>query len=105
MVVALVAVAFALGLAASKLVFWLVLFAWAGLGAALGPTSILALYWSGTTRSGVIAGLVTGTVVTVVWELTPRLNGIVYELVPAFAASALATVFVSLATGRRDRAA
>jgi sodium/proline symporter len=104
-VLLLVAVACALGLAASKLVFWLVLFAWAGLGAALGPTSILALYWKRTTRAGVMAGLVTGTVVTVVWELTPSLNGIVYELIPAFAASALATVLASLATGRRGSAA
>lgn len=80
------------------------LLAWAGLSAALGPTSILALYWSRTTRDGVIAGLVVGTVVTVAWELTPRLNAAVYELIPAFAASALATVAVSLAT-RQDRAA
>lgn len=104
-VLLLVAAACVLGLAASKLVFWLVLFAWAGLGAALGPTSILALYWKRTTRAGVIAGLVTGTVVTVVWELTPSLNGIVYELIPAFAASALATVLASLATGRPRSAA
>lgn len=101
-VLLLVALAFGLGIVAEKLVFWLVLFAWAGLGAALGPTSILALYWSRTTRPGVIAGLVTGTVVTVVWELTPRLNGIIYELIPAFAASALVTVLVSLATRESD---
>jgi len=48
----LVVLALILGMIASDLVFWLVLFAWAGLGAALGPTSILALYWKKTTRAG-----------------------------------------------------
>ena len=70
-VAVLVVLALILGWLAETLVFWLVLFAWAGLGAALGPTSILALYWKGLTRAGVFAGLITGTVVTFVWSLTP----------------------------------
>ncbi len=94
----LVAVAVMLGWLAQSLVFWLVLFAWAGLGAALGPASILALYWRGTTRAGILAGLVTGTVVTFVWNLTPALKGFLYELIPAFALALLATVLVSRAT-------
>ncbi|NIU79158.1 MAG: sodium/proline symporter, partial [Gammaproteobacteria bacterium] len=50
-VAGLVGVALVLGVVAEQLVFWLVLFAWAGLGAALGPTSILALYWRRATRA------------------------------------------------------
>jgi Na+/proline symporter len=80
------------------LIFWLVLFAWAGLGAALGPTSILALYWRRTTRAGVLAGILAGAAVTFAWKLTPALSGRLYELVPAFAASLVVTVAVSLAT-------
>ncbi|MBT8398195.1 MAG: sodium/proline symporter [Gemmatimonadetes bacterium] len=94
----LVVVALILGWLAETLVFWLVLFAWAGLGAALGPTSILALYWKGLTRAGVFAGLITGTVVTFVWSLTPRLDALVYELIPAFFLGLVATVAVSLMT-------
>lgn len=94
----LVGVALILGWLAESLVFWLVLFAWAGLGAALGPTSILALYWKGLTRAGVFAGLVTGTVVTFVWNLTPALDALLYELIPAFTLAFLATVAVSWAT-------
>ncbi len=74
------------------------LFAWGGLGAALGPTSILALYWKRTTRAGVLAGLVTGTVVTIVWNQTPVLKAAMYELVPAFLLSMAATVAVSYFT-------
>ncbi|MGD2121292.1 MAG: sodium/proline symporter [Gemmatimonadota bacterium] len=94
----LVALALILGWLAETLVFWLVLFAWAGLGAALGPTSILALYWRGLTRAGVFAGLITGTVVTFIWALVPALDAWLYELIPAFTLSLLATVVVSRLT-------
>lgn len=97
-VVLLVAVALAFGLLAEELVFWLVLFAWAGLGAAIGPTSILALFWKRTTRAGVVAGLITGTTVTIVWERSPLLGPLIYELIPAFAAGLLATVIGSCLT-------
>lgn len=94
-VTVLVAIALVFGWFAEELVYWLVLFAWAGLGASLGPTSILALYWKGTTKKGVIAGILTGTVVTIIWELTPVLNDMLYELIPAFFASGLITILVS----------
>jgi sodium/proline symporter len=94
----LVLVALVLGWLAESLVFWLVLFAWAGLGAALGPTSILALYWKGLTRAGVFAGLLTGTLVTFIWNLTPALDALIYELIPAFPLAFLATVVVSWMT-------
>jgi SSS family solute:Na+ symporter len=97
-VVLLVIAALGCGVLAQELVFWLVLFAWAGLGAAIGPTSILALYWRGTTREGVVAGLVTGTVVTIVWQYTPFLEPLLYELVPAFALSLVATIVASRLT-------
>jgi SSS family solute:Na+ symporter len=103
-VVALVLLALVFGLLADQLVFWLVLFAWAGLGAALGPTSILALFWKRTTRAGVLAGIVAGTATTVVWYFVPALKARMYELVPAFFAAGLATVLVSLATRPPDAA-
>lgn len=93
-----VVLALIFGFYAEDLVFWLVLFAWAGLGAAIGPTSILALYWKGTTRAGIFAGLFTGTAVTIGWYLTPGLKDIMYELIPGFIAAALITWLVSLFT-------
>lgn len=91
----LVVFALLLGMLASELVFWLVLFAWAGLGASLGPTSILALYWKGTTRAGIFAGLLTGTVVTILWYNIPYLKNSMYELVPAFVLSFVAVLAIS----------
>ena len=97
-VVILVIVALLFGLMAQELVFWLVLFAWAGLGASLGPTSILALYWNRTTKAGVMAGLLTGTLVVIVWYNIPMLKDSLYELIPAFLLSTIATIVVSYYT-------
>lgn len=92
-----VLVLFSLGLAfmAEELVFWLVLFAWAGLGAAFGPTSILALYWKNVTRNGVIAGIITGAATVIIWSRISLLKDWLYELVPAFILALFMTILVS----------
>lgn len=103
----LVGLSLALAFIAEDLVFWLVLFAWAGLGAAIGPTSILALYWKRTTGTGVLAGMITGTVVAIGWYLTPVLKNSLYELIPAFFMALFVTWIVSLMTtpaGETERA-
>lgn len=97
----LVCLSLILGFLATELVFWLVLFAWAGLGASLGPTSILALYWKRTSRAGVFAGLLSGTIVTIFWYYTPILKNALYELVPGFTAGLIATVLVSLMDAKK----
>jgi sodium/proline symporter len=94
----LVVISLLFGFVAEELVFWLVLFAWAGLGASIGPTSILALYWKRTTRAGIFAGLITGTLVTILWYYTPVLSNLMYELIPGFIAAWIATWLVSLYT-------
>jgi sodium/proline symporter len=92
----LVIVAILLGIWVKDLVFWFVLFAWAGLGAAIGPTSILALFWKRTTKTGVIVGLLSGTVTVFVWKNVEVLKGLIYELVPGFFIALMLTIIVSL---------
>ena len=103
-VVLLVVVALLLGLIAEQLVFWLVLFAWAGLGAAFGPTSILAIFWKGATRTGIIAGMLTGALTVITWTRIPVLAGFLYELIPGFLAGLLVTVIVSRLTKKPGKA-
>ena len=94
----LVAAALVFGAIAKQYVFWLVLFAWGGLGASFGPPLLLSLFWKRTTKAGVIAGLVSGTAVTIIWNQISHLKSIVYELVPAFIVSTLLTILVSFLT-------
>ncbi len=89
--------ALALAYVARDLVFWLVLFAWGGLGASLGPALIFSLFWKRTTRPAVVVGMITGTVVTIVWKLLLKESTGIYELIPAFFCSALVIFIVSAA--------
>ena len=75
------------------------LFAWGGLGGALGPVVLLSLWWPRMTKWGAFAGLLSGVAMAVVWRSVPTLSSIlVYEALPAFLFSLLVTILVSLAT-------
>jgi sodium/proline symporter len=83
-----------------------ILFAWAGLGAGLGPALALSVYWKRTTGPGVIAGMITGLVTTIVWNQLSGGPGMifdVYELLPSFTLAVAAIVVVSYLTGPPNR--
>ena len=94
-------VGFLLAWRADDFVYNMVLYAWAGLGAAFGPPLLLALHWRRTSRAGALAGFVSGTVVVIVWYNIAALHGLLYEMIPGFLVSLAATVLLSLA--RPDR--
>ena len=94
-------VAMALAYTAKDLIFWLVLFAWGGLGASFGSAIIFSLYWERTTKYGVIASMITGTLVVILWKLFLKDPTGIYELIPASLCSVVALVSVSLMTKRK----
>src|SRR5699024_9608374 len=79
--------AFAIIIALNPLdsVFWLAVFAWAGLATCFGPPMILSIFWKGVTKIGAITGMLVGPVVTVVWYFWPPVD--IYEGGPAFIAA------------------
>jgi Na+/proline symporter len=86
-----------------RLVYWFVLFAWSGLGAAFAPLILLALTKRSVNRHGALAAMLTGAGVTVVWNLgrDPAAHG------SAFANSwwiALAVAAAILVLGEAARA-
>lgn len=87
---------------AQDLVFWLVLFAWGGLGASFGPALILSLFWKRTTKSGVATGMIAGTVITIGWRLWLKDATGIYELIPGFLGAMVLIILVSLMAGKRE---
>lgn len=113
----------------STLIFWFVLFGWAGISAVFTPVVVLSLFWKGMTRAGALAGMFAGFVVTIVWNSVPvgvykllipgfstflaahgfadikTLSGLVYEILPAMIAATAAAVVVSRLTEPPEHAA
>jgi SSS family solute:Na+ symporter len=86
---------------ATDIIFWLVLFAWGGLGAAFGTSLISSLYWRKTTKYGIVAGMISGTLITIIWYFFFKQSTGIYELIPAFIGAVLAIIIVSLITQKR----
>ena len=87
-------------------VFRVVSFAWAGFGAAFGPTMLLALFWRKSNKNGAFAGIVAGGVMIFVWKfLIAPMDGVfaIYELLPAFLIGLAVNVIVSLTTGEPEK--
>ena len=83
----------------NSIIFKVVSFAWAGFGATFGPIMLFSLFWKRTTRSGAIAGMLSGGGMVFIWKLLLKpIGGIwgLYELFPAFVISCLAILVVSL---------
>lgn len=81
-------------------VFTLVLYAWGGLAASFGPLLFFSLYSNLVTKQGALAGMITGTLVTIIWVNTPYV-AYVYELIPAAGLATLAILIVSKLTQKK----
>ena len=95
-VVIIAAIAFILAMNPESKVLDLVAFAWAGFGAAFGPTIIMSLFWKRMTRAGAFAGILVGGITVFIWG--KFLNGGIfdlYEIVPGFILSLIAIIIAS----------
>ena len=79
-------------------IFGVVSYAWSGLGSAFGPVLVMTLWWDKTTRNGVIAGLLTGFLTTIIWANIPELQAITTERLSSFVFAFIAVYVVSLQT-------
>ncbi|MCH7783165.1 sodium/proline symporter [candidate division KSB1 bacterium] len=90
--------AFMFSLTENRLIFWFVLFAWAGIGSAFCPVIILSLFWKRITKEGAIAGMIGGFTVAMVWVIAFSESTGLYEMIPGFISSFLIAYVVSLFT-------
>jgi len=79
----------------------IVSYAWGGFGAAFGPLVLFALYSRKTSWQSALAGMVTGTVVLVLWKQI-GLGEKMYEIVPGFVANCLTILMVNFLVGQKD---
>ncbi|MFZ2463221.1 MAG: sodium/proline symporter PutP [Caldibacillus thermoamylovorans] len=75
----------------------LVAFAWAGFGAAFGPTVLLSLYWRKFTSQGALSGMIIGAITVFIWK-NSFLSDYLYEIVPGFILNLIVAVLVSKMT-------
>ena len=99
--IAVGAIGFTISITSQELVFALVSYAWAGLGSSFGPTLLMTLWWERTTARGVLAGMITGTLVTIVWSSFPELDEFLSSRLVAWVAAFLAVIFFSISSVRK----
>lgn len=87
---------FLIAITSGKLVFAMVSYSWAGLGSSFGPALLLTLWWKRTTGKGVMAGMLTGTIVTIVWTSLPALDSMISARFVSWTAAILAVYLFSI---------
>jgi sodium/proline symporter len=84
LLIGVIGVAFALQ--ESRLIFWFVLFAWSGLGAAFAPPILAGLFDRRMNHAGAVAGILGGFVTTIVWVVWFKERTFeLYEMIPGLA--------------------
>ena len=81
-------IAMLLALNPNNSILGLVSYAWGGFGAAFGPVILASLFSSKTNWKSALSGMITGTLVLIIWERLGY-NAYMYEIVPGFIANAL----------------
>ncbi|MBN2183502.1 MAG: sodium/proline symporter PutP [Sedimentisphaerales bacterium] len=80
----------------------IVSYAWGGFGAAFGPLILFSLYSRRTSWQSALAGMVTGTVVLVLWKKI-GLGDSMYEIVPGFIANCLTIFIINSIIGQKNQ--
>lgn len=93
---------FVISITSQDLVFALVSYAWAGLGSSFGPTLLLTLWWKGTTGRGILAGMLAGTVTTIIWSSFPELDATLSARFVSWVAAISAVFIVSKMTSKNS---
>jgi sodium/proline symporter len=95
-------VAMILALNWNKTILKIVAYAWGGFGAAFGPLVLFGLFSRRTSWQAALAGMVTGTVVLVVWVLV-KLDRCMYEIVPGFVCNCLMILLINNVVEQTDK--
>ena len=108
-VVAVAVLAYIIAWDPNSSIMGLVSNAWAGLGAAFGPTVLMSLFWKRCNLQGAVAGILSGGLTVIIWDYIPLVGGAtlgtvtgLYSLAIGFLISIVLIVIVSLCTKAPD---
>jgi len=85
-----------LALTTSNLIYYIVSYAWAGIGCSFAPAVLLSFYWKRFGSAGVVTALLTGLITTVIWIFTGLDHTITARAVTFIAAISLAIIVTFL---------
>ncbi len=94
--------AFGLALLSDDLIYDVVSLAWAGLGSSFGPALVLSLHWKRMNGVGVVASMLVGAIVTIVWKWSPGFDEFLSVRFTSFAFATAAAVIGSLLSAPRE---
>ena len=94
-------IALVLALNPNDTILGIVAYTWGGFGAAFGPLVLFGLFSRRTSWQAALAGMVTGTVVLVVWKQV-ELDKYMYEIVPGFVCNCVTIFLVNTVAGQKD---
>jgi sodium/proline symporter len=86
-----------LALTTSELIYYIVSYAWAGIGCSFAPAVLLSFYWDRFSSNGVVTALATGLVTTIIWIVT-GLDAVVTARAVTFVAAITMAIIVTLLT-------
>ena len=90
-----------LALTTSKLIYYIVSYAWAGIGCSFAPAVLLSFYWDRFSSKGVVTALSTGLITTIVWILTGLDSEVTARAVTFIAAMGLAVLVTLLSKEKK----
>jgi sodium/proline symporter len=96
--------AFLLAVSTENIIYKMVTYAWSGLGSAFGPALLMTLYWKRINAAGVIAGMLTGAISTIIWTELTVLNDVVSVRFTSFIFAFIAVITATLIAEKRKSA-
>lgn len=87
---------FLLAVSTQNLIYKMVSYAWSGLGSSFGPALLLSLHWKRVNSAGILAGMLTGALTTIIWSEIPGLRELISERAVSFAFATVAVIVGTL---------
>ena len=101
-VIGISAIALVLAFNPNDTILGIVAYAWGGFGAAFGPLVLFALFSKKTTWQSALSGMVTGTVVLILWKQLGW-SARLYEIVPGFAVNCITIWLINCVIPQRNQ--